>query len=118
MRTITCRIRYAGPTASIRIMKGVRFRLGDLAVSNVTQDVMEHLDSGILYFTSKRLLFDGEHKSTSIPLSRVMNFRCFDDALVIEKDTGKDQVFKFANADARLVAATLEGLLQLSPNEP
>ncbi len=113
-RTETRRIRYAGPTASIRVMKGVRFRLGDLAVRKVTEDVLKHLDSGILYLTTKRLLFDGEKKSASIPLNRIMNFSCYDDALVIEKDSGRDQVYRFSNAyDPRVIDATLDGLLHL-----
>lgn len=112
-RTVTRRIQYAGPTASIRIIKGVRFRLGDLAVNRVTKDVLKELDFGILYLTTKRLLFDGERKSTSIPLKRIINFQCYDDALVIEKDGGKDQVFKFTDQDPRMISATLEGLLKV-----
>ena len=48
------------------------------------------LDSGTLYVTSKRLLFDGAQKSTSIALKKIIRFTVFSDGIKIDKDTGRD----------------------------
>ena len=38
MRTVTKRLNYSGPVASVQLMKGVRWRIGSVAVNRVTQD--------------------------------------------------------------------------------
>jgi hypothetical protein len=90
-RTVTTRIRYAGPTARIRIMRGLSYRVGSLRVERVTQDVLKQLDTGQLYVTSKRLIFDGSRKSTAITYRKVLNITRYSDGIGVEKDTGKDQ---------------------------
>lgn len=98
IRTVTRSIRYAGPTARIRIMKGLSYRVGQVSVQRISEDVMKDLDSGTLYLTNKRLLFDGLAKSTTIPLSKVIDFEVFSDGLKIEKESGKDQFFQFTES--------------------
>jgi hypothetical protein len=93
IKTVTKRINYSGPAASIKIMKGVRWRVGSIAVQRMTTDVMTQLDNGSLYVTSARLFFDGEKKNTSIPLGKITNFTVFKDELQIEKETGPDEYF-------------------------
>jgi hypothetical protein len=108
IKTVTKRINYGGPTASIRIIKGVRWRVGSISVQRVTSDVMTQLDSGKLYVTSTRLLFDGAKKNTSIPLRKITNFTVFKDGLKVEKETGPDQYFLGAS-DWELAGACLDG---------
>lgn len=99
-RTVTKAIRYAGPTARIRIMKGIYYRAGQLQLDRVTQDVLKLLSVGTLYLTSNRLLFAGENKSTSIALSKIIDFTMFQDGIRIEKESGKDQFFQCAFGDS------------------
>jgi len=115
VRTVTKRIRYGGPTARIKIMKGVYWRMGDVGVQRVTEDVLTHLDAGTLFFTSKRLLFDGANKTTTIPLTKVLNFTLYSDAIRIEKSAGKDQIFKFAeDTDVELLRGVLDAVMKQS----
>lgn len=107
IRTRTTSHRYSGPTASIRIMKGVRWRLGQVAVQRVTREEMVQIDSGTLYVTNKRLLFDGAKKNTVINLSKILHFTVFSDGLKIEKDSGKDQYF-LGEGDLEVIGAVLE----------
>ena len=65
LRTRTTRINYAGPTASIRIAKGLRFRLGSIAPQRVTTDELTRIDQGTVFFTNKRVIFDGSKKNTA-----------------------------------------------------
>ncbi|OFW28584.1 MAG: hypothetical protein A3H97_05075 [Acidobacteria bacterium RIFCSPLOWO2_02_FULL_65_29] len=108
IKTITKRINYSGPTASIKIMKGVRWRVGSIAVQKVTTDVMTQLDTGNLYVTSKRVFFDGTKKNVSIPLGKIIKFTVFKDGLQIEKEAGKDPFFLGAS-DWELAGACLDG---------
>lgn len=110
IRQQTQSYRYSGPTASIRIMKGVRWRIGQVAVQRVTRDVMTQLDSGTLYVTSKRLLFDGAKRNTSISFSKIVGFTVFSDGLKVEKDTGRDQYF-LGETDLEVFGAVLDRLL-------
>lgn len=105
--TVTTAVRYHGPSASIKIMKGVRWRVGQTSVHRVTEDRLKLLDSGVLYITNKRVLFDGSKKTTSINLNKILNYKLYQDALVVEKDSGKDQIFEFAS-DAEIIGAVLE----------
>jgi hypothetical protein len=110
LRTVTKAINYAGIGSSIRIMKGVRFRIGQVRSQRITQEVLKHVDSGDLYLTNKRILFNGSRKTTSIQLKKVIDFTVYQNGIVIEKDSGKDQMFEFSS-DSEIVGAVLEALL-------
>lgn len=107
MRTVTKRVNYGGPTASVRIMKGVRWRFGSIAVQRVTQDVLTEVDKVDMYITNKRLFLRGGRKNTSVPLTKVAHFTLFSDGLQVEKDTGKD-LFLVGEADWEVAAGCLE----------
>jgi len=113
IRQQTQSYRYSGPSASIKIMKGVRWRIGQVSVQRVTRDVMTQLDSGTLYITNKRLLFDGGKKNTLITLNKIVNFTVFSDGLRVEKDSGRDQYF-VCDGDVEVLGAVLERVLVAS----
>ena len=110
IRTVTRRVNYSGPTASIRIMKGLHWRIGSIAFQKVTTDVMTQLDTGTLYITSKRLFFDGSQRNRSLALGKITKFTVFKDGIQIEKDTGKDPYFVGAG-DWELAGACLDAAL-------
>ena len=68
---------------------------------------MTQLDTGNLYITSKRVLFDGTKKNVSIPLGKITNFTVFKDGLQVEKEAGKDPYFIGAS-DWELAGACLD----------
>jgi tellurite resistance protein len=107
LRTVTKRINYAGPTASIKIMKGVRYRIGSIAPQRVSEDVLVAVDKVTFILTSKRVLLQGLRKNTTVALPKVIHFTLFTDGLQIEKGTGKDIVL-VGDADWELAAACLD----------
>jgi hypothetical protein len=113
LRTVTKAIAYHGPSGRIRIMKGLSWRYGYVNVSRVTTEQLRQLDSGQLLVTNKRLLFNGAKKNVSLPLKRVIHFTLFNDAIQIEKDSGRDLFFKGAG-DLELIGAILEACLRQS----
>jgi hypothetical protein len=107
MRVVTKRVNYSGPVASIRIMKGLRWRVGSISAHRVTQDVLTHVDTGALYITNKKLFFQGGRKNTSIALSKIVQFKVYKDGLEIDKQTGKD-FYCIGEADWELAGACLD----------
>jgi len=89
MRTRTDRINYGGPVASIRICKGLRYRVGSVRVQRITREELIEVDRGRLYLTNKRVIFDGGKKNTSIRLSALLSFTPFADGVVLEKSSGR-----------------------------
>jgi hypothetical protein len=69
-KTVTQRINYAGPTARIRICKGVSYRIGSARVQRVTSEVLSPIDAGTMYVTNKRVILLGARKTSSIRLNK------------------------------------------------
>jgi hypothetical protein len=69
------------------------------------------LATGTLYVTSKRLLFNGDARNTSVNLSKIVDCHLFSDCLKIDKNTGKPDFFSMSPAQGRCILA-LVGVLK------
>lgn len=98
-RQRTVRVDYAGPTARIRIMKGVYYRAGSIQAQRVTESYHHTFGEGVLGATNKRLLWVSPQKSISIPLQKIVMFEPFVDGIKVIKDTGKPLLFVFEGDD-------------------
>ncbi len=93
---------YAGTSVSVPSgVKGVRFRLG--SYTPIGSEQITPLASGFLYVTSKRLLFSGETRNTTVNLNKIVECHIHSDALTIEKSTGKADIFSMRVASARYI---------------
>lgn len=99
-RTRTVRVNYHGPTARIRIAKGLSYRFGSIQAVRQTEAYQHSFGTGALRITNKRLLWVSPLKSLSIPLSDVVRFDPFSDGLKIFKGTGKPLLFVWETDDA------------------
>lgn len=95
IRKVTKRINYSGPTARLRIMKGVYWRVGSVGVQRVSEDVMSHIDSGTVYLTNKRVVFMGSKGNKTIRLPRILDYDVHTNGVSIEKDAGKSPFLEF-----------------------
>ena len=111
LRTRTSRVSYHGPSASFRITKGVRYRVGSLALHRLTTEELVHIDSGIAYFTSQRILFEGATRNTSVNLASLTGFEPFADAIVLEKANGRKPHFVFSEGNLEYTCVVLSALL-------
>jgi len=110
LRTRTVRVNYSGPTASIRICKGVRYRFGSIAAQRVTRDELILIDEGTLYVTNKRIIFDGARKNVTIRYSALIAFQVCSDGLILEKTAGKSPHLVM-DGDVQQAAVTLGAML-------
>ena len=97
LKTVTQRINYKGTTANIKIMKGVRYRIGSIKPQIVSSELLMKIDSGTLYLTNQRIIFVGELKNMNIKLQKILSFTPFSDGIEISKDSGRSPVIKFKN---------------------
>lgn len=65
------------------------------------------LSNGMLYVTSKRLLFAGDARSTNIGFKKIIDGEVFSDAVKIEKTTGKPDFFMMDAARARFILSLI-----------
>jgi predicted transcriptional regulator len=87
-RSRTRRINYGGPTARIRIARGIYWSAGSLGVERVSEDYLKLIDSGLLYITNKRLLFMGQKGNKQLPYYRILTYEPFSNGLSLQKDSG------------------------------
>jgi hypothetical protein len=100
---------------SIRIVKGVSFRIGATRGYSVPIHYMATVAYGRLYITTTRSMFVSPRKSVTVTHKELLSFEPFDDGLQLQ--TGRStklQVLKFD--DGELAAAVLSGQLNAPTN--
>lgn len=111
--------KYVGGSrgVSIRIMKGVSYRVGSSRGYSVPVSEVVPVCTGDFYITSQRCLFIGPRKTVSVAHKDLLSFDAFDDGMQLHHDqSSKLQVFKFS--DGELGAAVLSGVLSPMPMPP
>jgi hypothetical protein len=100
---------YSGTSVSLPTgIRGVRFRFG--GYTPVRTEQMTPLAAGSLFVTSKRLLFNGDSRNTTISLKKIVDGHVFSDCVKIEKNTGKPDLFTMNAAQARFVLSLVSVL--------
>lgn len=113
-RSRTRSVSYHGPTARIRLAKGVYWRAGNINLGRRTEQYMKRVDQGTIYFTNKRIIFTGDARSTNIRLTRVLDFHPSADGIEIVKDAGVNPIFRIAS-DIDIAAIVLNRVLAGDP---
>lgn len=111
LRTRTVRVNYSGPTARVRIMKGVYWRVGSIAPQRVTETNLVETASGTLYVTSKRVILDGAAGNKSVTWRTVFGQEVFADAIKLEKSAGKDPYLFIPSSDIEVVSAVISSAM-------
>jgi hypothetical protein len=80
---------------SIRIMKGVSFRVGGYAGHSESHDELRQQDQGNFVITNQRVIFCGEKRTVTIEIDKIISTDTYTDGLRINKD-GRDKPYVFA----------------------
>lgn len=80
---------------SIRIMKGVYYRVGAFKGHPVESTERVHVDTGWVVVTDKNIYFAGPRKSLRLPYGKIVSFEPFSDGVGVMRDatTAKPQIF-------------------------
>ncbi|MEO5800290.1 MAG: hypothetical protein ABIZ70_07245 [Gemmatimonadales bacterium] len=112
LRTRTDRVTYSGPVASIKIAKGLRYRIGSATVQAHKVTELRQIDQGMLYITSKRLFFEGAEKNTTIAYKAISQLKVFNGGFEVEKQAGKSPVLHLSHDAERAAAIAMRAQME------
>nr|MBA2679773.1 hypothetical protein [Ktedonobacteraceae bacterium] len=80
---------------SVRVMKGVYYRVGAFKGHPVEHTERIHVDTGWFVVTDKNVYFAGPRKSVRIPYTKIVSFEPFSDGIGLMRDaaSAKPQIF-------------------------
>jgi hypothetical protein len=103
---VTKRINYGSPDYRLKIMKGAYYRADRVKIERIKSDELQVIDSGIVYITTRRILFAGSKKNSTIQLNQILSVVPYSDGIEIEKESGKSVVLRVTN-NPDILALTL-----------
>lgn len=92
------RRRYEGGSrgVSVRICKGVSYRVGAQRGQLVSDTAVVPVSTGKLILTSKRVVFTGDKKSFNSKLDKLLDVEFYSDGIKFSPATGKPKLFRFS----------------------
>lgn len=80
---------------SVRVMKGVYYRVGAFKGHAVEHTERVHIDTGWVVVTTKNIYFAGPQKSVRLPYAKIVSFEPFSDGIGAMRDaaTARPQIF-------------------------
>ncbi len=100
------RAAYGGPT--IRVAKGVSFRMGGAAARSESHEEIKVIDQGSLILTNKRMVFIGSKRTTNIDLKKIMAITSYRDGIESQRDN-KQKAEYFTGTDKNNMTFTVKG---------
>lgn len=97
---------YAGPT--IRVAKGVSFRMGSVAARSESRDELRDIDKGTLVLTNKRLIFIGSKRTTNIDLRKIISITAYKDGIASQREN-KQKTEYFTGIDRHTLTFSTKG---------
>ena len=95
---------------SVRIARGVYYRVGSVSDARVTRTSLRQVEAGRLVITSRRVLFAGTRESVSWPLRDIACYQVYADGIVLELRAGAGPSFTL-DGDVELTAVILGAVL-------
>ncbi len=97
---------YGGP--SIRVAKGVSFRLGGASARSESHEEIRVIDQGSLILTNKRLIFIGSKRTTNIDLRKILAIKAYKDGIESQREN-KQKTEYFTGTDKSSITFTING---------
>ncbi|BDR28990.1 hypothetical protein [Helicobacter suis] len=99
MKTVSS---YVGGSqgVSLRIAKGVYYRVGAFKGHKIQEEQMSYVDTGLLAITTKHLYFCGKSKSLRIPFAKLISITPYSDGISVHKDGVRAKPQIFINGDS------------------
>lgn len=107
-RTVTDSISYSGFSTSVRITKGVSYRVGSYKPYRQVHNELIQIDTGTLFVTNQRIIFMGAKKNSNIKYDNILSIVPHTDGVGIEKQSGKSPVL--VCSDSQILAIVLSRL--------
>ena len=98
---------------SVRIMKGLYYRVGAFKGEAVSRTERLHVDTGLLGVTTKHVYFSGPKKSLRVRHDNIVSFRPYSDGIAIVRDTATAKPQIFVTGDGWFIHNLLANVAQL-----
>ncbi|MEK7231548.1 MAG: hypothetical protein AAB115_05940 [Pseudomonadota bacterium] len=98
---------------SIRIMKGLYYRVGAFKGEAVSRTERLHVDTGLLGVTTKHIYFSGPKKSLRVRHDNIVSLRPYSDGIAIVRDTATAKPQIFVTSDGWFIHNLLTNVAQL-----
>lgn len=101
--------RYEGGShgVSIRIATGVSYRVGAHRGRLLTDTAIVPVSTGELVVTSQRLVFQGDRKSFTVKLDKLLNVELYSDGLSVTPESGKPKLVQVPRRVGLEIAAAI-----------
>jgi len=109
-KKVTTSMSYSGLSGSVKLMKGVRYRVGSIKLAPQTREVMVDEDTGNFWMSNQRVGFLGSRKSFAFPYSKIHSFELYKDGIGIHKE-GKEKPYIIGLDEVEVPAAILSAVL-------
>jgi hypothetical protein len=107
-RVVSRRYQGGSQGVSVRIAKGVSYRIGSHRGHLITDTAVIPVSSGELIVTNKRVVFRGDNKSFSLRFDKLLDVHFFRNAVRVTGDKGKPHLVQFDDEDnSEIVGAVL-----------
>ncbi|BBG63052.1 hypothetical protein [Phascolarctobacterium faecium] len=119
-RKVTKTVNYRGITTSIKICKGVRYRLGSISPTRETNEFWEDEDYGKFFITNQRIGFLGITKNFTISISKILSLSYGEGGLNIFKEGRQNPfILHFPPYDLPLyiISSLINGIEQIPPEQ-
>ncbi len=110
LRNYTARTDRPGPAPSIKVPRGLAYRVDGAMPKRITRDGLAPVDWGSLYVTSRRLIFVGQKTRETIRFNELLGLEVFADAIVLEKTSGR-RPHLFLEGDVEVIAAVVSEVM-------
>jgi hypothetical protein len=110
MKTVKTLSHYSGFSTSIRILPGVRYRVGNIKPNYNISEEMRAKGDGTLYITNKRLIHDGGFKSTNIAFNRIIDVKLHNNGIDVSKSSGPNDFFQMSMLNAEFAHMVIQEL--------
>ena len=98
-RVVRRRCEGVSQGVSIRIMKGVSYRIGQQRGQLVSATGLVAVSSGDLILTSKRILFHGDRKSFAFTYEKLLGVEMYTDGVRLTADTGNPRLVRLTRPE-------------------
>ena len=98
---------------SVRIMKGLYYRVGAFKGEAVSRTERLHVDTGLLAVTTKHIYFSGPKKSFRVRHDNIVSFRPYSDGIAIVRDTATAKPQIFITGDGWFIHNLLTNVTQI-----
>jgi hypothetical protein len=103
MKIFKTRQGSSGFSVSFRIVKGLRYKVGNYRPHYVCHDELTEVGTGELHVIDKRIVFDGFPRSVGHPYSRILDIELHKNGIEVSRSSGKNYFFQLSELDAEYV---------------